>query len=80
MAIKPMVIAVESANGPPICGIIPFHDIRIITGTNNEIITDRRLLNKVATSALNKVINTVDVLGITVSIFDFNLGTHSAAG
>jgi hypothetical protein len=66
-----MVIQDAIAKAPPILSIISFHDKRIITGTNNVSTTDLRLRHWVLRSARNKDFNTIDVVGIVVSINKF---------
>jgi hypothetical protein len=61
-----MVILFESANAPPFIATNPFHEIKMITGTTNVSITDRRLRHCVVKSARKSDARTEDVLGITV--------------
>ncbi len=62
---------IDNANTDPILSIIPFHEIRIITGTSKIKIVERRLRHCVVKSAQSNDDNAADVLGTIVSIFIF---------
>jgi len=73
MATSPMVIQVESANAPPSLSTTPYHEIRMITGTSNTRINERRLRHCVVKSARSRDERTADVFGIVVSMKDYFL-------
>ena len=58
----------ERAKAPPTLSIIPFHEMRIIVGTNNTNIDERRLRHWVVKSARSRAVNASDVFGTIVSI------------
>jgi len=66
MATSPIVMHEESANAPPSLSIIPFHEIRIITGTSNTSINERRLRHCVVRSARSNALKTSEVFGMVV--------------
>jgi len=68
IATSPMVMQVESANGPPNFSTIPFHEMRMIMGTSNSKMNERLLRHWVTRSARSRELKAVDVFGIVSMI------------
>jgi Lon protease-like protein len=64
MAVRPIVREIESAKAAPTLSIMPFHEIKMMTGTNNAMITERRLRHCVIKSARIKDLKAMEGLGI----------------